>query len=52
MGLFRERIESLALTPLVLVHEHGAKLGKPVRRVFELAVDDPLVDRERKQAHL
>ena len=47
------RIESRPLPPLVLVEEHRAELGEPVRWVFELAKDDrPLVDRQREQLHL
>ena len=38
--------------PLVLVHEHAAELGEPVRKIIERGQDDrPLVEREREQLH-
>ena len=47
------RVEPFALPPLMLVHEYGPRLGKPLWRVFKLGEDDrPLVDREREQLHV
>ena len=34
------RIEPFALPPLVLVQEHGAEFGQPVRRIIERGQDD------------
>ncbi len=49
----RLRIEPLALPPLVLVHQHGAQLGQPVRRVIERGQDDRLLAHlEAKQLDL
>ena len=31
-GLFRDRVESFALPPLVFVQEHGSEFGDSVRR--------------------